>query len=117
MRSFNIAKIISLPNNRRLFYAHLNDLISTSFNTAYLAPWTAHYGSLVGQNFSGVLNYVGQRANYVRSQFPAQVPFAITTNGGQDFLVNSISTTLGGTGWLNVRRIVIEGRPEPLQFN
>ena len=84
----NIAKIISLPNNRRLFYTHLNDLINTSFNTTYLAPWTAHYGSLVGQDFSGVLNYIGQRANYARGQFPAQVPFAITTNGGQDFLVN-----------------------------
>ena len=31
--------------------------------------------------------------------------------------VNSNSTTLGGTAWLNVRRIVIDGRPEPLQFN
>ena len=112
----NIAKIISLPNNRRLFYAHLNDLINTSFNTTYLAPWTAHYGSLVGQDFSGVLNYIGQRANYARGQFPAQVPFAITTNGGQDFLVNSTSTTLRGTAWLNVRRLVMEGRRELWQF-
>src|SRR5258705_9626340 len=46
----NIGKIISLPNNRRLFYTHLNDLITTTFNTTYLAPWTAHYASLVGQN-------------------------------------------------------------------
>jgi hypothetical protein len=113
----NIGKIITLPNNRRLFYAHLNDLLTTTFNTTYLAPWTAHYASRVGQNYSGVLNYIGQRASYVRSQFPAQVPFALTTNGGQDFMVNATSTTLAGTGWLNVRQIVIEGRPEPVTFN
>ena len=114
--SDNIGKIISLPNNRRLFYAHLNDLITTTFNTTYMAPWTAHYASLVSQNFSGVLNYIGQRASYVRSQFPAQIPFAITTNGGQDFMVNTTSAPLAGTGWLNVRRIVIEGRPDPVPF-
>jgi hypothetical protein len=113
----NIEKIISLPNNRRLFYAHLNDLITTTFNTTYLAPWTTHYANLVGQNYSGVLNYIGQRASYVRNQFPARVPFAITTNGGQDFMVNATSTALAGTGWLNVRQIVIEGRPEPVRFN
>ena len=27
--SANIARIIALPNNRRLFYAHLNDIITT----------------------------------------------------------------------------------------
>jgi hypothetical protein len=112
----NIGKIISLPNNRRLYYAHLNDLITTTFNTTYMAPWTAHYASLVGQNYSGVLNYIGRRAAYVRTQFPAQVPFAIATNGGQDFMVNATSTLLAGTGWLNVRQIVLEGRPEPVQF-
>ena len=70
--SDNMGRIISLPNNRRLFFAHLNDIITTTFNTTYLAPWTAHYASLVSQNYSGVLTYIGQRASYVRSQFPAQ---------------------------------------------
>jgi hypothetical protein len=115
--SANIGKIISLPNNRRLFYAHLNDLVTTTFNTTYLAPWTAHYASLVGQNYSGVLSYIGQRVGYVRSQLPASAPFAVTTNGGQGFLVNAPSVTIAGTGWLNVRRIAVEGRPEPVQFN
>jgi hypothetical protein len=115
--SANIARIIALPNNRRLFYAHLNDLITTTFNTAYLSPWTVHYANLVNQNYAGVLNYIGQRASYARSQLPAQVPFALTTNGGQDFLVNTPSATIAGTAWLNVRRIVVEGRPEPIQFN
>src|SRR5439155_2395345 len=110
----NITRIITLPNNRRLYYAHLNDLISTTFNTGYLAPWTAHYGALVGQDYAGVLTYIGQRANYVRSRLPAQVPFDVTTNGGQNFMVDSTSTTLAGTAWLNVRRLALEGRPEPL---
>ncbi len=106
-----------MPNNRRLFYAHLNDILTSTFNPTYLAPWTAHYGGLVGQNFSGVLNYISQRAAYVRSQLPAQVPFAITTNGGQDFLVNSTSTPLAGTAWLNVRQIVVEGLPQSPPLN
>jgi len=71
----------------------------------------------VNQNYSRVLNYIGQRASYVRGQLPAQVPFAIATNGGQDFLVNSNSTVLSGTAWLNVRRILLEGHPDLAPFN
>src|SRR5207249_1808523 len=81
------------------------------------APWTAHYGGLVGQSYRGVLNYIEQRSNSVRNQFPARVPFAITTNGGQDFMVNSIAATLEGTCWIDVKRIVVEGRGEPIQFD
>jgi hypothetical protein len=113
----NIGKIVSLPNNRRLYYGHLNDLITTTFNTTYMTLWTSHYAGLVGQNYSGVLNYIGQRANYVRSQFPAQVSFAITTNGGQDFMVTTPSTILGGSAWIDLKRILVEGRPESIQFS
>jgi hypothetical protein len=113
----NIINIISLPNNRRLFYGHLHDLITTTFNTTYMGPWTSHYAGLVGQNYNGVLNYIVQRANYVRNQFPAQVPFAITSNGGQDFMVNTTSVVVTGTAWISVKQITIEGRPDPAQFN
>src|SRR2546422_5165749 len=110
----NIAKIISPPANRRLFYGHLDDIINTTFNRAYLAPWATHYSSLlVGQNYSGVVNYMAQRAGYVRSQLPPSIPFAVTTNGGQDFMVNAPSAVIGGNGWINVKQIQIEGQPTP----
>jgi hypothetical protein len=112
----NIDRLISLPANLRLFYGHLHDLITTTFNTAYMGRWTTHYGSLVGQNYSGVLNYIGQRGNFARSRLPAQVPFAITTNGGQDFMANSTSTVIAGTGWINLKSIKVENRPETIPF-
>ncbi|MCL5097482.1 MAG: hypothetical protein M1608_08135, partial [Candidatus Omnitrophica bacterium] len=51
--------------------------------------WTAHYGSLLGQNWNGILNYIGQRAGFVMSRLPTATHFAITVNGGNDFRVAS----------------------------
>jgi hypothetical protein len=110
----NIARLIALPNNLRLYYAHLLDLINTSFHPAYAGRWTTHYAGLVGQNYSGVLNYITQRANYVRNQLPKEIPFRITTNNGQDFLVNAPRAALAGRGWLNIKDLYLAGSTAPL---
>ncbi|MBI2927075.1 MAG: hypothetical protein HYY24_15375, partial [Verrucomicrobia bacterium] len=76
--------------------------------------WTAHYAGLVSQNYSGVLSYIGQRATSARSQLPKQVLFAITTNNGQDYMVNTPSTTISGSGWIDVKEILLTGIETPL---
>ena len=48
--SANVTKLISLPANLRLFYSHLYDLTTTTYNTAYISRWTAHYAGLLGQD-------------------------------------------------------------------
>ena len=102
----NLLRVINaVPGARHAYYGHLHDLCQTVFNSAYMTPWLAHYGSVVGQTFTGSAAYIDARRASVLSQLPASVPFAITTNGGADFSVNAASTTLAGTGWINVREI------------
>ena len=52
----------------------------------------------------------------MRSQLLAQVPFAITTNDGQDLFVNTNIITLSGTGWIDVRDLEINGIPFQLTW-
>jgi len=114
--SRNIAKIINLPSNKRAFYYHLRDLIGTVFNSAYMAYWTDHYDNFLpgttvypAQSFADILTYIGARASFVQSQFPAQAAFAITSNGGNDFLTNSTMVTITGTGWLDIQKLGLVG--------
>jgi len=108
---FNFAKLMNHPATRRLYLHHINDLCQTAFNTEYMSPWFAHYGGVVGQNYSAATAYVNSRRTFALSQLPAQVPFAITSNGGNDFTANTNFTTLAGTGWLDVRGLEVNGIP------
>jgi len=114
----NLGRIIAVPVFKRLFLGHMMDLIDTSYNTAYMTPWMTHYGQLTGESYSGFLTYMQNRTNYVLGQIPMQIPqvsFAITTNGGNDFSVDSDFVTMQGTGWINVREIHLAGSDDPLQ--
>lgn len=102
----NLLRVMnSVPGARHAYYGHLHDLCQTVFNSAYMTPWLAHYGSVVGQSFTGNASYIDSRRTSVLAQLPANVAFAITTNGGADFSVGTASTTLAGGGWVNVREI------------
>ncbi|MCH8921847.1 MAG: lamin tail domain-containing protein, partial [Planctomycetes bacterium] len=110
----NLNQVINIPANRRLFDGHLLDIINTTFNTDYMSRWTAHYGAVAGQNFSGIANYITARRAFVLGQLPAEIPFTITSNGGADFSVDEPFVTLEGEGWINVRKIRLEGQEQPL---
>ena len=110
-----VGQIINMSANRRVYYGHMLDIVDTSFNTAYMSPWTTHYGSLAGQNFSGRLSYIGSRAAFVTSQINAtfpSIPFAISTTSPA--VVNDAVATIDGKGWVNVREIRLAGSSEPL---
>jgi hypothetical protein len=107
--SFNLGKLMNRPATRRLYLYHINDLCQTAFNADYMSPWFAHYGSVVGQNFSAATGYVRNRRTFALTQLPATVPFALTSNGGNGFAVNTNIATLSGTGWLDVRNIEVNG--------
>lgn len=110
-----IQQIFQLPGYRRLYYGHLQDLVNTTFNTTYMAYWMAHYSSLLpGQDFTPQLSYIQARGDYALTQLPAQVPFAITTNSGTDFSVDTTGITLAGTGWINVRTLRWAEQNQPL---
>ena len=114
--SANMSKVTRLPNNNRRFYSHLLDISTTTINAAYLQPWAAHFAGLVGQDFSGVVSYLQQRAAYLRASLPLTTPFAITSNGGKDFATSSNRVTLTGTAPLTVDDFQINGVRLPVTW-
>lgn len=113
----NFSKLVNRPANLRLYYGHLQDIIAKAFNRSYMSDWTSHYGALGLQNFSGRLSYIDQRANYVLGQLPAQAPFEITTNGGNNFSVFTSSILLSGEGWIDINEIRASADGVPLKVS
>ena len=102
-------RIMMLPDNHRRYYNHLLDLLTTTVNSAHLNSWAAHYAGLLGQNWSGVVNYLQQRADYIRGTMPLATPFAITSNGGNNFATTNDHVALTGTAPLTVKEIRVNG--------
>lgn len=111
----NTAKLLNAPVNRRLFHGHILDMLNTTFNNEYLDPWIDHYGQVLGQSYRNIKPYVRARAEFVRSELPAFIPFEITTSAGNDFDVTQPSVTLAGQGWIDVREIRLAGQRQTLQ--
>jgi hypothetical protein len=114
----NVAKIINRPQNLRLFYGHLQDMVATTYNTAYMSYWTNHYGQIAGRDFGFVLSFIAGRSAYVTSQLSTLAPFTpfvITTNGGNPISVNATTATIEGTGWINVRTLRVAGSNQPVE--
>ena len=108
----NLARLItSSPGHRRRYLGHIRHLCETVFNAAALNPWLTHYGSVVGQTYSGTANYVNARRTFAQSQYPARSPFAVTTNGGTDFTTETSEVVLEGTGWIDLKEIRRNGLP------
>ncbi len=110
----NVAKLFARPQFTRLYHGHLLDMVTTTFNSTYLSPWFSHLGTCAGENYTTSLSYVTNRRNYVLSQLPTQIPFTITTNGGNNFDHNGSTVTLTGNAWVNAREIIIAGTSSPL---
>ena len=110
----NFAKLMNNATTQRRYLSHINDLCQTVFNTDYMNPWLAHYGAVVGQNYSGASSYISSRRAYALSQLPAVAPFAITSNGGRDFMTNTPMVTINGTGWLDIWQIRLPGNTNAL---
>ncbi|MDB4438566.1 lamin tail domain-containing protein, partial [bacterium] len=101
----SVVKLFSIPQYRRLFDGHLNDLTATTFNTTYATPLAAHLTTLTGDNLNGLPGYIGGRAGRAAGSLPSQAPFAITTNGGNDFSEEDSAVDLAGNGWIDVDAI------------
>ena len=115
--SRNMNKLFALPANRRAYFGHLNDLITTTYNRTYAARWTTHYGALLGQNWGGILNYIASRANFVQSRLPLAVPFKITVSGPNDFNTGTNLITLHGTSPIQAKDIEVNSVNYPVTWN
>ena len=102
-------RIIMLPDNYRRYYNHLLDILTTTVNSAHLGPWATRYAGLLGQDWSGVVSYLQQRADFIRGTMPLTTAFTITSNGGKDFATTNDHVALAGTAPLTVKEIQING--------
>ena len=111
-----VAKLYGIPEFRRLFEGHLDDLVDTTCNSTYLSPWASHLGSVVGANFSQEASYVNNRANFVLGSLPSSQSFSITTNGGADFDHPGSVVELVGDAWIDVFSIEVNGISTPVTW-
>ena len=114
--SYNLSKLINHPAHRRLYLWHVQDLCQTVFNPTYMSPWLTRYGSIVGQNFASMSSYIQNRRNSALGQLPAVSPFAITSNGGNNFPTTTNTIALSGTAPLSVRTIEVNGISYPITW-
>ena len=110
-------EIRNIPQNERLFWGHMLDLVDRSFNAGYIGPWINHYNSLgAGIDYGDITNKLNNRVNQVNSEARSAIPmvsFHITTNGGGNFTTADPVVTIAGDGWINVRKILLAGSTEP----
>ncbi|MCH8923373.1 MAG: CotH kinase family protein, partial [Planctomycetes bacterium] len=115
----DLNKLIAVPSRARIYYGHLHDIISTTWNRTDMQRWTDHFAQLLpGQTgWGSYLSFIDSRSRTILSQVNSRAPdvtFAITTGGGNDFEVDTPSVLLEGDGWINVREIRLAGSDRPL---
>lgn len=108
------SKLASVPTRRRIYFGILHDIVTTTWNSAYMSTFTSHLASLdPSQNWAGKLSFFDARRDYVLSQIDiAPVDFALTT--ASPLTVGSGMATISGDGWVNVREIRLAGGSAPL---
>lgn len=114
----NLGKLVNLPGNLRCMYAHMLDIISASFNTAYMSYWVDHYDNFApGQNYSGHLTTIGGRVTFVQSQIAAaggNAAFAVS--GANEFTTASQLLTFTGTAPVTMKTIRVNGKEYPITW-
>jgi hypothetical protein len=107
----NVIKLFAIPEYRRIFDGHLEDLAATTFNSTYSSPLASHLTILTGDNLNGIPGYISGRAGTAASSLPGQIPFEITSNGGEDFSEPDSSVNLTGEAWIDVFTIEVNDLP------
>lgn len=110
------AALTAKASRRRQYLGHLHDVVTTTFNAAYMSTWTTQFAAFdPSQPWASHLGYISSRASSVLSQISSAIPtakFAITTPS--PLTVAASSATISGTGWVNVREIRIAGSSQAL---
>ena len=104
----DLRKFLRNPAYERMYLAHLNDVVLTTYNERYMTRWAEHFGELLpGQNFSSHLSYVISRSKSIQSQVRRDAPstaFSLQTPSDQS--VDSATIELQGTGKLDLHHFL-----------
>ncbi|MEX2186749.1 MAG: LamG-like jellyroll fold domain-containing protein [Pirellulales bacterium] len=88
----DLNNLLTLPQNSHFYLGHIQDIVATSYNAAYMGAWVNHYNSLLpGQNITDLTAFINTRANFALSQLPTQVSFIASANPPEP-----ITTTIVG---------------------
>jgi hypothetical protein len=114
----NWGKVQNLPGNQRRLYAHVLDVIGSSFNTSYMNYWVSHYaGFAPGQNYADALAYISQRTVAALSEINSAGGNSSFSLSGTNFIVTSNNlVTLSGTAPVGVQSIRINGVEYPITW-
>jgi hypothetical protein len=114
----NLSKVINLTPNLRIFYAHILDIINSTYNASYITWWANRYDDFCpGQSYAGVPSYVQQRGDYAKSVISGaggNAAFAITSP--TNITISSNLVTLAGTAPVTVRTIKVNGQEYPITW-
>ncbi len=104
----DLRKILRNPAYERIYLAHVNDILLTTFNERYMTRWAEHFGELLpGQNFASHLRYIISRANSVQSQVRRDAPStAFSLQTPSDQRVDTTTIELEGTGKLDLHHFL-----------
>lgn len=113
----DLNKLLTSPANRRAYYGHIEDLVSTTFNAGYMGTWGTHYSCfLPTEDFTGRINYISTRSSFALTQVRNVIPevaFGVDTP-------NSTTAepffTVQGDGWVDVREIRLDGQSLPIEW-
>lgn len=113
----NLSKIINLPQNLRIYYAHALDIIASTYNPTYMASWVSHFNSFCpGQDFSSILPYIDARSTFARQTLARYSTNAFALSSTNEFSTGSDLITLTGTAPVQVRTILINGLAYPVTW-
>ena len=115
----DLDKLLTDPANQRAYYGHIEDIVSTTFNTGYMTYWANHYSCfLPTESLTGFLSYISTRSNHalnggdgVNNVIPP-VAFDATT---PDTSTGGTTIDIEGDGWVDVRELRLAGNPNPLE--
>lgn len=114
----NLGRIINLPENLRMLYGHLQDLMQTYYTTNYLAYWLAHYGPFSSATYTHRLSYIQQRSDYVKSVIAAAGGNAAFSVLSTNLSLNgSNRVTISGTAPVAVQGLRVNGVAWPVTWN
>ncbi len=114
----SFSRVVARPKFRRLYQGILQQMVvgrggrpghwnAGEMVTNYLDRIHAVVGRDGVGSPSGIRNFINGRRSQLAAQVPRQMPFAITTNGGDDFARNDVSTTIEGSAWVDVSTILV----------
>ena len=109
VRDFQVQRLLSHPPTLRLYYRLIESFIEGPWTGESVGPYLDALQRSIASTGGGAKNFVRNSGNSVRTTLEdfTNVPFAITTNGGQDFVVDGSAATIQGRAPVRIAELLV----------